>query len=216
MALGPRFALPLPIVRAFNPAFALMVSLILVIGVATPAAADELLTKVNAVRSNDLTSLAAAETLAQRSASSQAAAGQLAHTSLNSLLDECDAAGEVVGAGPSIVAIFDAFRDSPTHWNIITGANWTSAGTGVAVADDGTLYVSVVFCHEIGGAHQTPTTTAPTTATTAPPPKPTTRQRKTAVRPVLAEPLLLAPCSLDRDLVLHEPPWETGGCPGVA
>jgi len=142
--------------------------------------------------------------VAQRSATAQATSGRLSHTSLSSLLEVCSAAGEVVGSGPTVDAIFDAFRTSPTHWDIITAANWTSAGTGIAVGSDGAVYVSIVFCQDAAGA--------PTTAP-AQPMKAAPIARPPAVQHV--EPLLLDPCTLDRDLVLHEPPWETGSCFGV-
>lgn len=199
----PLLLLPM---RALRPASALLISLILVVGVAGPAAADELLVKVNASRQASVTLLPAAETIAQRSAAAQATAGRLSHTSLNSLLEVCSAAGEVVGYGPTVDAIFDAFAASPTHWDIITAANWTSAGTGIAVGADGALYVSIVFCQ---GATDAPT--APTAL--APPMRATPTARPPAIPAV--ELLLLNPCTLDRDLVLHEPPWETGSCPGV-
>lgn len=202
--------------RALRPASALLLSLILVVGVARPAAADELLARVNAVRSSNVTLLSAADSVAQRSADAQAAAGSLSHANLNSLLGTCDAVGEVVGLGPTIDAIFDAFRGSPTHWNIITAPNWTSAGTGVAVGSDGLVYVSIVFCQEAG----TPTVTSTTasTSTTRPAQKATAQTKPSPRRsiPQLAEPLLLTPCAIDPDLVLHEPPWETGSCPGIA
>jgi len=203
-------------VRVPRSVFALLVSLILVVAVAQPAAADELLAKVNAARSSNVSLLQAADSLAQKSANAQAAAGTLSHTNINSLLGTCSAVGEVVGLGSSIDAVFKAFRGSPTHWNIITAPNWTAAGTGVAVDSDGTVYVSIVFCEESGApapAPTTPTTTA--TTTTRPPARTTTSTRATPRATELVEPFIIRPCSMDRDLVLHEPPWETGSCPGV-
>ena len=178
--------------------------MVLVVMTASPAFADELLTDVNASRHGSVTLLPAADALAQRSADAQAAAGKLSHTNLDPLLDVCSAAGEVVGTGPTVDAIFDAFAASPTHWDIITAAKWTSAGTGIAVGNDGALYVSIVFCQDASGA--------PATTAQAPPMKaaPVARQPAPAL-----EPLPLDPCTLDRDLVLHEPPWETGICFGI-
>jgi len=199
-----RLALPLPPMRALRPACALMLSLILVAGLAGPAAADDLLTKVNASRQEGVTLLQVAEATAQRSAASQAAAGELSHTNLDPLLKVCSAAGEVVGFGPTTDAIFDAFAASPTHWDIITSANWTSAGTGTAVGSDGALYVSIVFCQDAVDAPAPPMKAGAATRPSAAPP------RRQPMEPVPAN-----ACTLDRDLVLHEPPWETGNCPGV-
>lgn len=185
-------------------------ALVLVISTANPAFADELQTKVNAARANDLSLLAAADRIAQQSAAAQAAAGTLSHTNLNPLLDVCSEAGEVVGEGGTIDAIFDAFRASSLHWQIITASNWTSMGTGVAAGSDGTLYVSIVFCQ--GPSGDVPTTAPPAPPVTVPSRPSAAHAARHAVKSL--EPLP-GPCSLDRDHTLHEPPWETGACPGL-
>jgi uncharacterized protein YkwD len=56
-----------------------------------------------------------------------------------------DHIGENVGRGPTIAEIHAAFEASPTHAANIDDAAWTRIGVGVAVADDGTLYVAVNF-----------------------------------------------------------------------
>jgi hypothetical protein len=57
--------------------------------------------------------------------------------------------GEVVGAGPNVSAVFAAFQQSSSHRSIITNPAWTAMGTGLAHSDDGTTYLSVVFCRQV-------------------------------------------------------------------
>jgi hypothetical protein len=158
---------------------------VLVVGlVALPAFADALASKVNAARSNPLPILSVADSIAQASAQAQAKYQNLSHeyTNLGKLSGSCTAAGEVVGAGPDLGAIFDAFRRSSAHWDLITASRWTSMGTGAATDVNGTLYVSVVFCAGAGGDAAPPAETTTTTArastkatrprSATPPPKP--------------------------------------------
>ena len=191
--------------RVFRPTLALALSLVLVLATASPASADELQSKVNAVRSNHLSLLSAADQVAQRSAAAQAAADTLSHTNLTPLLDVCTRAGEVIGEGATVDAIFDAFRGSPLHWKLITSADWTSMGTGLAVSATGTLYVSIVFCRAAG----TPTPSAPS-ATTGAPPVSSTSTSHPDVR------LQLPRCTLHFDSSLTEPAWQyAGACPSI-
>lgn len=177
---------------------------VLVISMAGPAFADELQTKVNAARTNDLSLLAAADRIAQQSAAAQAAAGTLSHANLDPLLNVCSEAGEVVGEGGTIDAIFTAFRASPLHWQIITASNWTSMGTGVAAGSDGTLYVSIVFCQGPSGDEST---TAPPAPPVTIPSRPSAAHATphTTIRVVR----LLGSCHTS---LL---PSETGVCPGL-
>lgn len=199
--------------RAVRTSLSLLLAAILVIGLAQPVIADALASKVNSVRSPDLPIFSAADAIANQSAAAQAKAGKQFHTNLNPLLGACSSAGEVVGVGPNLDSIFTAFRNSPAHWDIITSKQWTSMGTGMATTSDGAIYVSVVFCAGAGG-DMSPAPTSP------PAPKPAPRiilppQPRHA--PQLPPQLQLSPCWGDelRDMVLHEPPWETGSCPGL-
>jgi hypothetical protein len=161
-----------------SAAFTLACALILA---SAPAAlADEVDSAVAAARGGGLPIRAEVEQTAVSSAAAQASAGRLAHASLGHLLSICEAAGEVVGAGPDVAAVFDGFRQSSSHWSIITGSRWTAMGTGSAVGSDGLLYVSVVFCDEI--ASSTPTT-AP-----APAPAPAPASSTSATLPRQPEP----------------------------
>lgn len=139
--------------------------------------ADELDAAVAAARGGALPILAEAESLAGRSAAAQASAERPGHADLGSLMGLCDEAGEVVGAGPDVAAIFDAFRDSARHWSIITAPQWTAMGSGQARSAAGALYVSVVFCKQsVSGAPTTVTTEVlppPTSPATTVPPTPT-------------------------------------------
>lgn len=186
----------------------------MVLGLAGPVLADALAAKVDAVRSPDLPILMAADALAGQSAAAQAKAGKQFHTNLNPLLSVCSAAGEVVGVGPNLDSIFEAFRNSPPHWGLITSSRWTSMGTGMATTSDGAVYVSVIFCEGAGG--DAPTQPAPSPIATAVAPA---HARHTSPNlPALPPELMLSPCSGSdtRELVLHEPPWVTRSCPGLA
>jgi hypothetical protein len=116
-----------------------------VVAAAVPALADEVDAAVAAARGASLRVVTEVEQLAVSSARSQAARQQLGHVSL-AQLEGCTAAGEVVGRGPDVAAVFAAFRDSPTHRAVITDPRWTAMGSGLAQGGDGYLYVSVVFC----------------------------------------------------------------------
>ncbi|GBD85723.1 hypothetical protein BMS3Abin02_02144 [bacterium BMS3Abin02] len=200
--------------RALRPIAAVLLSFALVVGLAGPAIADALAAKVNAVRSPDLPILTAADTLAAQSAAAQAKAGKQFHTNLNPLLAVCSTAGEVVGVGPNLDSIFEAFRNSPLHWDLITSSRWTSMGTGMATTSDGFLYISVIFCEGADGDAPTQPAPSPVQTVIAP-----VQSRHIAPRPPAVPPVLkVSPCwgSDARRLVLHEPPWITGSCPGLA
>lgn len=161
----------------------------LVGAVAYPAFADALASKVNASRSGSLPIYSVADSVAQGSAQAQAANQRLTHdyADLSRLSGSCTAAGEVVGVGPNIDAIFKAFRNSPEHWRLITSPDWTSMGTGQATDTNGTLYVSVVFCRGAGG-DSSPTPPKTTTTTTT-----TTRTGAATSAPVARAPARRAP-----------------------
>ncbi|NOY56837.1 MAG: hypothetical protein GXP34_12760 [Actinobacteria bacterium] len=200
--------------RALRPITAVFLSFALVIGLAGPALADALAAKVNAVRSPDLPILMAADALAAQSAAAQAKAGKQFHTNLNPLLSVCTAAGEVVGVGPNLDSIFEAFRNSPPHWDLITSSRWTSMGTGMTTTSDGAIYVSVIFCEGADGNAPVQPAPSPAPAATAP----TQTRHASMALPALRPELALSPCTgaETRELVLHEPPWVTGSCPGLA
>jgi uncharacterized protein YkwD len=83
---------------------------------------------------------------AQAWANQLAGVGSLSHSSLTDGMPEgWRMLGENVGMGPSIEAVFQGFLQSPKHRaNLLNGSfNW--AGTGVAIAADGTVYVVQVF-----------------------------------------------------------------------
>lgn len=118
--------------------------------IAAPAGADEVDSAVAAARGGGLPISSGPERLANASAAAQAAAGTPFHTDIGGL--GCAAAAEIVGKGPSVSAIFSAFRGSEGHWAKLTDPGWTSMGTGLATGGDGSLYVSVVFCRQDGAA----------------------------------------------------------------
>ena len=127
-------------------------ALVLSLIAATPVLADEVAAQVNNSRASSLAMVAAADQVAGASAAAQAAAGTVFHTDLSGLLGLCDSVGEIVGTGPNIPIVFSAFRQSASHWQILTNPTWTAMGTGQATGIDGRVYVSVVFCRQAGGA----------------------------------------------------------------
>ncbi len=158
-------------------ALAAILSLALPLVVASPALADEVAAQVSHSRGSSLPVVANADRVAGGSAAAQAAAEDLFHANITDLLGACDSVGEVVGAGPDVISVFAAFQQSGSHRSIINNPAWTAMGTGLATADDGAVYVSVVFCRLAASAPPLPTTEpAPAAATddAAPPtPSPT-------------------------------------------
>lgn len=126
---------------------------------ALAASADAVDTSVNNSRSSWLPNRSELEQVANASASRQAANGAIAHTSLSGLTNVCSAAGEIVGAGPSVAEVFNLFLQSSYHRELLLSSRWTAMGTGAVTGTDGKIYVSVVFCQEWN-------------PTTAPPPPP--------------------------------------------
>jgi hypothetical protein len=146
-----------------------VVATLLVLVGALPAAADALSAKVDAARGSVLPIDAGIDAVAQSSAQRQANANALGHASLAGL--PCSSAGEVVGAGPSVDAIWSGFKASAAHWSLIVRSGWTVMGTGIARAANGNLYVSIVFCAKTGAAVPLP---PPPPAPAVPPPPATT------------------------------------------
>ncbi len=118
----------------------------LVMGLAQPALADEVGSAVNGVRDPNLPIDGTVDSFAQKAAGRIAGSGELTHSDLSKLLGHCTAAGEVIGYGPDVATIMDAFRNSSSHWSIITSQKWTAMGTGAVKDGAGTLWVSIVFC----------------------------------------------------------------------
>lgn len=200
---GP-FAYP-PVVNTRFPLLSIIAAVLITL-IALPAVADDLDSAVTSARGNSLPILSEAEALATSSARAQAAAEKPFHADLSSLLGVCDSVGEVVGVGPNVGRIFEAFAASGGHWSVITSSNWTSMGSGQTRGADGYLYVSVVFCQGDDVPAPTPnTTTPPTTATTvAATPVPSAAQATSAPTSAFIEPF-------DRELC----PLFTGDDSGV-
>jgi hypothetical protein len=211
-------------------------ALILSLVATSPALADEVAAHVAGIRSENLPVIAGADQVAGGSAAAQAASGKLFHADLSGLLAACDSVGEVVGTGPDIPAVFAAFRNSATHWNLLNNPAWTAIGTGQATGGDGMVYVSVVFCRQNGGSSSVapPVATSPPlvgTATTARNIAPRTAEleealpaigaRRSEIRARLdgqAESMLpdwyVGLCGVDdRRRVLESTTNESGACP---
>jgi hypothetical protein len=141
-----------------------LVGLLLVAG---PARADDVSAAVATARGGSgLAVDGDLSAFAQAASSRQASAGDISHSNLNPLLGKCNAAGEVVGKGPDVAAVFAAFAQSPGHWNTIRSSKWNALGTGAVWDAAGMVYVTVVFC-QLSGAVSSPPPSAP-------PPPPTT------------------------------------------
>jgi hypothetical protein len=150
-------------------ALLLVLSLVLSLGVSSPALANDVAAHVTSFRGSSLPPAAGANQVAAASASTQASAERLFHADLSSLLGTCESVGEVVGSGPNVSAIFAAFRLSTSHREIITNPGWTAMGTGLAYSADGSMYLSVVFCRQTGGgAPETDPGPTPTQGEVAP------------------------------------------------
>ena len=139
-------------------------------GLAVPAYADDLGAAVNAVRNPDLPIDGVVDGFAQQAANRIANAQNLTHSNIGNLLGHCSAVGEVIGYGGDIGSIMTAFRNSSSHWSIISNSKWTAMGTGQVRDASGTLWVSVVFCVLAAAPSPPPAAPAPAPAPAAPAP----------------------------------------------
>ena len=127
---------------------------------ALPARADELASAINNARGSALAVDGMVDSFAQAAAQRIAIGQSLVHSNLGPLLGPCTAAGEVIGYGPDVASVMNAFAGSPGHWSTINQSKWNAMGTGLAVDSSGVLWVAVVFC----------TLAAPAPAPAPPPP----------------------------------------------
>lgn len=108
------------------------------------------LDRINATRSaNGVGTLVANPTAmnkAQAWAEHLAARGSLAHSVLShDVSPGWVRLAENVGRGPSVEAVQAGFVNSALHRSNLLYPGWNSAGTGIAIAADGTVYVVQVF-----------------------------------------------------------------------
>lgn len=162
----------IPFLSIFAAALITLISL--------PAVANDLESAVAAARGGSLPTLSEAQSLANASASAQAAAGKPFHSDLTPIIGTCDSAGEVVGMGPNVEMIFQEFAKSGVHWSVITSSKWTSIGAAQKRGNDGYLYVSVIFCQ--GDTPPPPPPPSSPTTTTAHSPEPIVQPVSRAVR----------------------------------
>ena len=85
--------------------------------------------------------------------------------SISSATSGWKALGQVVGVGPSVGPLFDAFMASSKHRNTILGG-YNYVGVGVATGDDGKIWVSIIFMLGPDGLVESTTTTTRSPATT--------------------------------------------------
>ncbi len=182
---------------------------------AVPAGADEVDSAVAAARGGGLPISSGPERVANASAAAQAAAGTLFHTDISGL--GCGAAAEIVGKGPSVSAIFSAFRQSAVHWTKLSDPSWTSMGTGLVTGGDGSLYVSVVFCRQDGAVAPG---VAPPPAALSPSPRSSGRRESTPAPSPPPPPPPPPPEPVDVDIApapfLPVAEWHTLAGPAVS
>ena len=85
---------------------------------------------------------------ARRHSRQMAGTGQLVHsTDLASYVGSRDwnILGENIGYGPSMDVLHDAFMDSPPHRKNELNRRYKKVGVGMAVGDDGRIWVTVLF-----------------------------------------------------------------------
>ncbi len=85
---------------------------------------------------------------ARRHSRQMASTGQLVHsTDLASYAGRRDwnILGENIGYGPSVDVLHDAFMDSPPHRKNQLNRRFRNIGVGMAVGDDGRIWVTVLF-----------------------------------------------------------------------
>ncbi|MGH2656415.1 MAG: CAP domain-containing protein [Actinomycetota bacterium] len=85
---------------------------------------------------------------ARRHSRQMASSGQLVHsTDLASYVGSrsWSIIGENIGYGPSMDVLHDAFMDSPPHRKNQLNRRFRNIGVGMAVGDDGQIWVTVLF-----------------------------------------------------------------------
>jgi uncharacterized protein YkwD len=84
---------------------------------------------------------------AQRQAQAMAAAGQLSHSNVASLLGPWSAVAENIGFGPSAEAINQALVVSPGHYQNLSNPAYSAIGVGVAFDAAGQMWTAHVFAN---------------------------------------------------------------------
>jgi hypothetical protein len=146
-----------------------------IVGLGASALADSgseqgFLSAINSTRSSSglgpLTMDGGLQSHARRHTADMIAADEIYHSSSAELQAAAgsgwDKLGENVGRGGSVSSLHQAFLDSPGHKANILG-DYNYVGIGADTADNGVLYVTVVFMKKGSSAPAT-TTTTPTTA----------------------------------------------------
>jgi uncharacterized protein YkwD len=116
------------------------------------AAASDFAARVNALRSalglGVLARNSQLDALAAGWARELAASGRLRHSTIPDRVvagGPWGTAGENVGVGSSVASVHNALVDSPGHYANLVGEQYSAVGIGVAVGDDGRLWVCEVF-----------------------------------------------------------------------
>ncbi len=157
----------------------LLVIALATIGVGLSAIADSgseqgFLSAINSTRSSaglpPLKMDSGLQAHARRHSADMIAADKIYHSSDSELKSAAGSGwtklGENVGRGGSVSSLHKAFLDSPSHRANIHG-DYNLVGIGTATAEDGRLYVTVVFMKKGSTTTTTTTTAAPTPTTEA-------------------------------------------------
>ena len=144
-----------------NPQRTFLLLLSFLIGSAVSAPAEDLLDRINRIRSEEgLTALlpsGPAEEAAREYTEDLAAGAPFSHVdAAGNTADRRyrDAggtglkAGEILGRGPDLLSIFAGWLESPRHREVLLGPDWTRGGVGIT-SRDGTVYAAVTFVRSL-------------------------------------------------------------------
>lgn len=173
-----------------------------IVALAAPAAASEVescfTSSLNAARASAgraaLATRSDLVSIARRHSAQMAASGTIYHNSnlQNEAPSDWVSLGENVGTGATCPDIHQAFMNSAPHRANILDPDYNLVGVGVAIADNGAIYVTEVFeqssaAAPSGGTSSGSTATAPRKTTSAPrvvsKPKPKPAQAPAAPSP---------------------------------
>lgn len=146
---------------------------------ASPSAESSMISLINSERSSrglgTMCSHGGLTSFTRGHTADMIAEGSIFHSSnLGSAASGWTAMGENVGMGPNVNVLHNAFMNSSGHRANVLG-DYNHVGVGIALSDNGTMFVTVVFMKAAGcGGATTTTTASPATTTTTAAPATTT------------------------------------------
>lgn len=104
-----------------------------------------------------------------------------ANPKIGSVTTGWNALGEVVGVGPSVGLLFDAFMKSSSSRSTILGSSYNYIGVGAVTDENGIIWVAMILMNGPDGlVDPPPAATTTTTSTIAPPSTPPTTKSPAA------------------------------------